>query len=130
MTAAKKRKLTRYHCRLPASFRTEQDPKPQLAEVLDISPGGARVRCAVAVVHIGDTIEIAIRSERPFVVLAKVAFAESLEFVIDEEGGDLTQVNWADTATGVFGVQFLKVGLEEKKRLEALLRSLTPAQAA
>lgn len=123
---ARKRRLERYPCHLPASIR--KDGKTHPAEVLDLSEGGARIRCSVAVVHIGDRVEIAIRSKAPFAVMAQVAFAEPLAYSIDSEGDndDNEVTKWSDTASGVFGVKFVSLDEDAKARLTSLMRAVQP----
>ncbi len=125
----KKRRLTRYQCHLPVSLCVVGNPKAHGAEVLDLSEGGAKIRCNKTVVHIGDQVEITLGGKEAFQVRAKVAFAEPLEYLIDEDN-EASELRWSEDSTGVFGVRFLSLGTEERRRLLALMESIELDEAA
>jgi hypothetical protein len=120
----KKRKLTRYPCSIGATLCVVGNSQSHQAEVLDVSLGGARVRCNKTVVHIGDRVEIKLAGKASLILKAKVAFAEPLEYLIDEEDDESAELRWSDSSTGVFGVKFLGLGAEEERKLQALMDAI------
>ncbi len=121
---AEQRRWVRVPARIPVSITLkQQNTAPIQAEILNISPGGAFVKCQLAV-PIGAKIELEIHFRETKLLEAKVIEHE----LFFNQGPPLSEqelsiVRWTKAhPDGGFGVEFVHLKSETRHFVDALLR--------
>jgi hypothetical protein len=127
-----KKSENRRHQRLPVKFASfvyrQRDPhKALLCEVVNLSLGGALVRCEDPTLTVGEEIVVEIQHGPGYLLKARVAQVENVAIHLDESDLEDPRVEWAHGDSGFVRVAFQKLPPKREKAFHRLIESLEEA---
>jgi c-di-GMP-binding flagellar brake protein YcgR len=118
-----KRQHARVKVKIPALIRAKNRQKAYVAEVLNISEGGALISCETPIVTIGEELEILINfGDGNMIQSGKVTGSDDTEVEIADT--DECVIRWATGKSGRFGIKFINLKEEKRQFLANLVRAV------
>jgi hypothetical protein len=119
----------RRYRRLPVSFpsfvyRQKDSQRALRCEIVNLSLGGALVRCEDPTLAAGEQIIIEIQHGKGYLLKGKVTQVENTEIHLDETDLEGPRVEWANGDTGFVRVAFLELPPKREKTFRHFIESL------
>lgn len=121
MSEDDRRTFTRFEVHVPARVKLTPDAKESYPiEILDISLGGARIKCAKPVIKVGQVVYLEVNQEGWKLLAGQVTQLDEIEYLIDEDAS--SSVQWANHGDiGTFGIKFNKLTDSQIELLQKIL---------